>query len=99
MGKIVEGVPANELKPLVDTLKRKSVSGVVAVLAKNDGKLSIVVGVTNDLTAKIDAVALVKAAAEAAGGKGGGGRADMAQAGSPDETKAEIALATIEKML
>ena len=99
MGKIVEGVPANELKPLVDTLKRKIVSGVVAVLAKNDGKLSIVVGVTNDLTAKVDAVALVKAAAEAAGGKGGGGRADMAQAGSPDEARAGDALVMIEKML
>jgi len=99
MGRIVQGVPANELKPLVDTLKRKIASGVVAVLAKNDGKLSIVVGVTNDLTAKFDAVALVKAAAFAAGGKGGGGRADMAQAGSPDETKAENALAVIEKML
>ncbi len=99
MGKIVEGVPANELKPLVDTLKRKIVSGVVAVLAKDDGKLSIVVGVTNDLTAKVDAVALVKAAAEAAGGKGGGGRADMAQAGSPDEARAGDALVMIEKML
>ncbi len=64
-----------------------------------DGKLSLVVGVTDDLTGRLSAVDLVRVAAEAAGGKGGGGRADMAQAGGPDAALADAALAAIEKAL
>ncbi|GIL41521.1 alanine--tRNA ligase [Roseiterribacter gracilis] len=92
-------VPAKDLKPLADDLKKKAGSGVVALAAATDGKLSLVVGVTDDLTAKISAVDLVRVAAEAAGGKGGGGRADMAQAGGPDPALADAALAAIEKAL
>lgn len=92
----LDGVPAKELKPLVDTLKQQIKSGVVAVVAVNDGKASLVVGVTGDLTGRFDAVDLVRAGSAAIGGKGGGGRPDMAQAGGPDGASAEAALAAIE---
>jgi alanyl-tRNA synthetase len=92
----LDGVPAKELKPLVDTLKQQIKSGVVAVVAVNDGKASLVVGVTGDLTGRFDAVELVRAGSVAIGGKGGGGRPDMAQAGGPDGASAEAALSAIE---
>ncbi|MEM8827285.1 MAG: alanine--tRNA ligase, partial [Pseudomonadota bacterium] len=92
----LDGVPAKELKPLVDTLKQQIKSGVVAVVAVNDGKASLVVGVTGDLTERFDAVQLVRAGSAAIGGKGGGGRPDMAQAGGPDGAAADAALSAIE---
>ena len=69
---------------LADDLKRRIGSGIVAVVSRAEGKAAIVVGVTADLTGRFDAVELVRAGAEALGGKGGGGRADMAQAGGPE---------------
>ncbi len=95
----VEGVSAKDLKGLADDAKAKIGSGVVAFVAVADGKASLVVGVTDDLKAKINAVDLVKIGAEQLGGKGGGGRPDMAQAGGPDGDKAGDALAAIEKRL
>ena len=95
----VEGVAAKDLKGLADAAKDKLGSGVVAFVAVADGRASLVVGVTDDLTARISAVDLVKLGAEALGGKGGGGRPDMAQAGGPDGGKAGEALAAIEKRL
>ncbi|MGE4219973.1 MAG: alanine--tRNA ligase [Alphaproteobacteria bacterium] len=97
--RLLDGVPAKELKPLVDSLKREVGSGVVAVVAINDGKASLVVGVTDDLTARLSAVDLVRAGAGAIGGKGGGGRPDMAQAGGPEADNAGAALAAIEAAL
>jgi len=95
----VEGVSAKDLKGLADDAKAKIGSGVVAFVAIADGKASLVVGVTDDLKDKINAVDLVKVGAEQLGGKGGGGRPDMAQAGGPDAGKANDALAAIEKRL
>jgi len=95
-GRVLEDVPAKELKGLVDDIKKQIGSGVVAVISNTDGKASLVVGVTDDLTAKLDAVALVRAGSEAVGGKGGGGRPDMAQAGGPDGSRAAEALAAIK---
>jgi len=95
----VEGVSAKDLKGLADDAKAKIGSGVVAFVAVADGKASLVVGVTDDLKDKINAVDLVKVGAEQLGGKGGGGRPDMAQAGGPDAGKANDALAAIEKRL
>jgi alanyl-tRNA synthetase len=95
----VDGLPAKDLKPMVDELKTKIGSGVVAVVAVNEGKASLVVGVTEDVMAKISAVDLVRVGAEALGGKGGGGRPDMAQAGGPDGAAADAALAAIEQRL
>ena len=96
-GRVVDGVPGRELKSLADEMKRRIGSGVVAVVSRADGKAAIVVGVTPDLTGRFDAVELVRRGAEALGGKGGGGRAEMAQAGGPEAAHAEAALAIVER--
>ena len=90
---------ASQLVSQQDGVKKQIESGVVAVAAVNDGKASLVVGVTADLTDRFDAVALVRAGAAAIGGKGGGGRPDMAQAGGPDGSGAAGALAAIEQAM
>ena len=97
--RLLEDVPPRDLKPLADELKAKIGSGVVALIANNEGKGSIVVGVTQDLTDRLSAVDLVRAGSEALGGKGGGGRPDMAQAGGPDGAAGGKALAAIEAAL
>jgi len=95
----VDGVAPKDLKGLADDAKAKLGSGVVAFVAAAEGKVSLVVGVTDDLTARVSAVDLVRLGAEALGGKGGGGRPDMAQAGGPDTGNAGAALVAIEKRL
>ena len=97
VSRVVEGVAAKDLKGLADEAKAKIGSGVVAFIAVDAGRASLVVGVTDDLTKKISAVDLVRLGAEALGGKGGGGRPDMAQAGGPDASRADAALAAIEQ--
>ena len=99
IGRALEGVPAKELKSMADALKQQVGSGVVAIVAENEGKASLVVAVTEDMKGKIDAVALVRAGSAAVGGQGGGGRPDMAQAGGPDGSKIQAALAAIEAAL
>ncbi len=96
-GRVVDDVPGRELRSLADDLKRRIGSGIVAVVARDDGKAAIVVGVTEDLTPRFDAVGLVRAGAEILGGKGGGGRPDMAQAGGPDAARAEEALDAVRR--
>jgi alanyl-tRNA synthetase len=98
-GRVVDDVPGRELRSLADDLKRRIGSGVVTVVSRADGKAAIVVGVTPDLTDRVDAVELVRLGAEALGGKGGGGRPDMAQAGGPEAGHAEAALAAVEQAL
>ncbi len=98
-GKTLDGVPAKDLKSLADDLKGQVGSGVVALISVNDGKASLVVGVTDDLAEKISAVDLVRAGSEAVGGKGGGGRPDMAQAGGPDGGNADAAINAIEEAI
>ncbi|HTH99388.1 MAG TPA: alanine--tRNA ligase-related protein, partial [Acidisoma sp.] len=92
-------VSPRELKGLAEAIGKQIESGVVALASTAEGKLSIVVGVSSDLTARISAVDLVRAAAEAAGGKGGGGRPDLAQAGGPDGAQAEAALDAVRAKL
>ena len=100
MARAVSGVEMRDLKSLADEGKKRLGSGVVAIVGvAEDGKAGIVVGVTEDLTPRIDAVSLVRAAAEKLGGKGGGGRRDMAQAGGPDGAQAEAALKAVEAAL
>jgi alanyl-tRNA synthetase len=100
MARSVTGIDIKDLKSLADEGKKQLGSGIVALVGVTDeGKAGIVVGVTNDLTARFNAVDLVKKGAEALGGKGGGGRPDMAQAGGPDGAKAEAALAAVEAAL
>jgi alanyl-tRNA synthetase len=98
MMRSVEGIEMKDLKSLVDDGKKQLGSGVVAIIGvTGEGKAGVVVGVTSDLTSRYNAVDLVRVASEALGGKGGGGRPDMAQAGGPDGAKASLALDAIEK--
>ena len=95
----LDGVPGRDLKPLVDDLKKKLGSGVAALVSTEEGRASVVVGVTEDLKGRLDAVALVKVAVAELGGKGGGGRADMAQGGGPDGSRAPEALAAMRRAI
>jgi alanyl-tRNA synthetase len=95
----LDDVPAKELKGMADAVKQQIGSGVVALVAVQDGKASLVVAVTDDLIGRFSAVDFVRVGSEALGGKGGGGRPDMAQAGGPDGDKADSALAAIEQAL
>src|ERR1700733_5922881 len=100
MARAVEGIEMKDLKSLADDGKKQLGSGVVAIVGvTGDGKAGVVVGVTSDLTSRYNAVDLVRVASEALGGKGGGGRPDMAQAGGPDGAKADAALSAIEKAM
>jgi alanyl-tRNA synthetase len=100
IARAVSGISPKELPSLVDEGKKQVGSGVVAIVAvSEEGRAGIAVGVTADLTARINAVNLVKKGAEILGGKGGGGRPDMAQAGGPDGSKADAALKAIEQAL
>ena len=90
-------VPARDLKGLADAIGKQIGSGVVALVSTAEGKASIVVGVSQDLTGRFNAVELVRAASAAVGGKGGGGRPDMAQAGGPDGAQADAALAAVRR--
>ena len=99
LGRLVEDVPAKELRAMADDLKKQIGSGVIVLVAVDDGKASLVVGVTNDLLNRFDAVEFVREGAAVLGGKGGGGRSDMAQAGGPDGSAAQAALERIEQLL
>jgi len=99
LGQVVDGLDPKDLRSTVDTLKQRVGSGVAALVAVNDGRASVAVGVTDDLAGQVSAVDLVKAAVAALGGQGGGGRPDMAQGGGPDGAKASDALAAIRDAL
>jgi alanyl-tRNA synthetase len=100
LARAVSGVELKDLRSLADEGKKQLGSGVVAIVGlAADGKAGLVVGVTPDLIDRFNAVELVRKGAEALGGKGGGGRPDMAQAGGPDGSKAEAALKAIEAAL
>jgi alanyl-tRNA synthetase len=92
-------VPARDLKGIAEAIGKQMGGGVVALVATNEGKASVVVSVAAELTGRFSAVDLVRAAAAAVGGKGGGGRPDMAQAGGPDGGRAEAALAAVRAAL
>jgi alanyl-tRNA synthetase len=92
-------VPARDLKGLAEVIGKQLGSGVVALVSTAEGKASIVVGVSPDLTGRINAVELVRAASAAVGGKGGGGRPDLAQAGGPHGARADDALAAVRGAL
>ena len=100
LARAVEGIEMKDLKSLADDGKKQLGSGVVAIVGvSGDGKAGVVVGVTSDLTSRYNAVDLARVASVVLGGKGGGGRPDMAQAGGPDGAKADAALSAIEKAL
>ncbi|HEX8654518.1 MAG TPA: alanine--tRNA ligase [Allosphingosinicella sp.] len=95
IGQVIEGLDPKALRGLVDDAKKRAGSGVAALVAVNDGRATVAVGVTDDLTSRLSAVDLVRHAVEALGGQGGGGRPDMAQGGGPDGAKAAEALQAV----
>jgi alanyl-tRNA synthetase len=100
LARSVSGIDLKDLRSLADEGKKQVGSGVVAIVGvTGEGKAGIVVGVTPDLTARFSAVDLVRKGSEILGGKGGGGRPDMAQAGGPDGAKADAALDAIAAAL
>ena len=99
IGKVLDDVPAKDLKPLADELKSAGGALVIALISRNEGKASIVVSVSDDAVSDFDAVSLVRVGSQALGGKGGGGRSDMAQAGGPDASKAQDAIEAIKQAL
>ena len=99
LGQVVEGLNTKDLRSTVDTMKQRVGSGIAALVAVNDGRASVAVGVTEDLAVEISAVDLVQAAVSALGGQGGGGRPDMAQGGGPDGAKAQAALDAVKDAL
>ena len=98
-GQVIEGLDPKELRPLLDQTKTRLGSGIAAAVAINDGRAAFAVAVTDDLTDRFDAVALVRCGVETLGGKGGGGRPDMAQGGGPDASQADAALDAVRAAL
>lgn len=98
-GQVIDGLDAKELRGLLDEAKQRLGSGIAAVCAVNEGKAAFAVAVTDDLTGRFSAVDLVRLGVAALGGKGGGGRPDMAQGGGPDGANAEAALAAVREAL
>ena len=98
-GQVIDGLDAKELRGLLDQAKARIGSGIAAICAVNEGRAAFAVAVTDDLTARFSAVDLVRAGVEALGGKGGGGRPDMAQGGGPDGAKAAEAIAAVKAVL
>ena len=99
VGRTLDGVPGRELRSMADGIKQQIGSGIVILVATDNGKAAIVTGVTDDLTGRFNAIDLVRAGVEVLGGKGGGGRADMAQGGGPDASRANEALESIEQVI
>ncbi len=99
VGQILEGIDPKQLRGLIDEAKQRLGSGVAAIVALNEGRATVAIGVTDDLTSRLGAVDLVRAAVAALGGQGGGGRPDMAQGGGPDGSKAEAALDAVRALL
>ena len=99
VGKLISGAHPKELKAFIDDIMHNLGSGIVVLCSDKDDKASVVVGVSKDLTAKYNAVDLVRAASAVVGGQGGGGRPDMAQAGGSDVSKINDAIAKIKAMI
>ncbi|WP_296613297.1 alanine--tRNA ligase [Sphingomonas sp.] len=99
VGQVIDGLEAKGLRGAVDETKARIGSGVAVLVAVNDGRASIAVGVTDDLTARFNAVELLRKAVEVIGGQGGGGRPDMAQGGGPDGSKGDDAVAAVKAAL
>jgi alanyl-tRNA synthetase len=95
LGQVVDGLDPKGLRGEVDAMKQRLGSGIAALIATNDGRASVAVGVTDDLVGQVSAVELVKTAVAALGGQGGGGRPDMAQGGGPDGAKSAEALQAV----
>ena len=98
-GQVLHGLDPKDLRGLLDEAKKRMRSGIAAICAVNDGKAAFAAAVTDDLTGRFSAVDLVRIGVEALGGKGGGGRPDMAQGGGPDGSRADEAIEAVRKLL
>ena len=98
-GQVLQGLNPKELRPMLDETIRRPGAGVAALVTVVDGKASIAAAVAPGFTERFDAVELVRAGVEALGGKGGGGRRDMAQGGGPDGSRADAAIAAVRDRL
>jgi alanyl-tRNA synthetase len=99
VGQVLDGLDPKGLRGLIDEAKGRIGSGVAVLVATNDGRATVAVGVTDDLTGRVSAVELVRAGVAALGGQGGGGRPDMAQGGGPDAAQARAAVAAVRDAL
>jgi alanyl-tRNA synthetase len=99
LGQVVDGLNPKDLRSTVDAMKQRVGSGVAVLVAVNEGRASVAVGVTDDMAGRLSAVDLVKAAVATLGGQGGGGRPDMAQGGGPDGSKAQEAIQVVRDAL
>ena len=99
LAQVLQGVSGKDLPSLIDEHKQRLGSGAILLIADTGGKAAVAAGVTDDLTGKVSAVDLVKAAVPELGGKGGGGRPDMAQGGGADAANAEAAIKAAEAVL
>jgi alanyl-tRNA synthetase len=99
VSQVLSGVSGRDLPPLIDEHKARIGSGAVLLIADVDGKAAVAAGVTEDLTTRLSAVDMVRAAVEKLGGKGGGGRPDMAQGGGNDAAGAAQAIAAVETLI
>jgi alanyl-tRNA synthetase len=99
VAQVLKGVSGRDLPPMIDEHKARIGSGVVLLIAEADGKAAVAAGVTGDLTGRVSAVDITRAAVEALGGKGGGGRPDLAQGGAKDASAADAAIAAAETVL
>jgi alanyl-tRNA synthetase len=99
LAQVLDGVPGRDLPSLIDALKARVGSGAVLLISEADGKAAVAAGVTTDLTARVSAVDIARAAVEALGGKGGGGRPDLAQGGAKSAENAAAAIAAAETAL
>jgi alanyl-tRNA synthetase len=99
IAQVLQGVSGKDLPPMIDEMKARLGSGAVVLIADTGAKPAVAAGVTGDLTGRISAVTLAKAAVEALGGKGGGGRPDLAQGGGADIALADQAIKAVEAAL
>ncbi|MEM9130506.1 MAG: DHHA1 domain-containing protein, partial [Pseudomonadota bacterium] len=99
LAQVLSGVSGKDLPPMIDEMKAQLGSGAILLIADTGGKAAVAAGVTKDLTETLSAVDLVRAAVSELGGKGGGGRPDMAQGGGADAGKADAAIRAVEQML
>jgi alanyl-tRNA synthetase len=99
IGQVIDGLDPKALRGVVDEAKKRLGSGVAAIVATNDGRATVAIGVTDDLTLSLSAVDLVRRAVEALGGQGGGGRPDMAQGGGPEGSRAADAIQAVRDAL
>jgi alanyl-tRNA synthetase len=99
LAQVLSGVTGKDLPGLIDAHKQRLGSGAILLIAESGGKAAVAAGVTDDLVGRLSAVDLVRAAVEQLGGKGGGGRPDMAQGGGRDAANAEAAIAAAERVL